>query len=160
MGVMMAAGAITGILGTMLYPVFHRKIGLQRTGLFSFLFEVSFLCLCVASVWAPGSPFDPFYDLSSQRQEYKRDTCITGAKDKVLIENSTALESQNSTFTYIPSFGNDSQLMTNLSLLDANVTTNLTVDPTGQSCHGGPHSYISVILLLTGIIGARCGTCH
>ena len=61
MGILMAAGGLVGVLGAVLYPFVRRRIGLERTGLFGFFFEVLFLSLCVASVWAPGSPFDLGY---------------------------------------------------------------------------------------------------
>ena len=32
---------------------------MERTGLVSFTFQVTCLTLCVASIWMPGSPFDP-----------------------------------------------------------------------------------------------------
>ena len=35
------------------------KIFKKKTGLYGFGLEVACLTLCVASVWAPGSPFDP-----------------------------------------------------------------------------------------------------
>ena len=59
MGILMAGGGLVGILGALLYPRVRRRVGIERTGLFGFFLEVAFLCLCVASVWAPGSPFDP-----------------------------------------------------------------------------------------------------
>ena len=71
----MAAGGLSGIFGAFLYPKFRRRLGIERTGLFGFFLEVSFLCLCVASVWAPGSPFDPLF--RNQMQEsvpYRNDT--------------------------------------------------------------------------------------
>jgi len=52
------AGA-TGILGTFLFTRLRKRLGLERTGLIAFTAEVSCLSLALASVWAPGSPFDP-----------------------------------------------------------------------------------------------------
>eukprot|EP00057_Strongylocentrotus_purpuratus_P030721 XP_782524.3 PREDICTED: solute carrier family 40 member 1 [Strongylocentrotus purpuratus] len=57
MGILQALGSITGIFGTMLYPVMRRRIGLVRSGLYSLGIEIAFLMLCVGSLWAPGSPF-------------------------------------------------------------------------------------------------------
>ena len=60
-GVLMALGSVAGIIGTLLFPVLRSKVGLERTGLYAASFQILCLCLCVASIWAPGSPFDPFY---------------------------------------------------------------------------------------------------
>ena len=37
-----------------------RRIGLERTGLIAYSTEILCLSLCVASIWASGSPFDPY----------------------------------------------------------------------------------------------------
>lgn len=54
-----AAGALIGVIATLVYPKLRLKIGVERTGLIGFCAEVSCLVLCVISVWAPGSPFNP-----------------------------------------------------------------------------------------------------
>lgn len=127
MGMLMAAGAVSGILGTLLYPLFRKKMGLERTGLFSFFFEISFLCLCVASVWAPGSPFDPL------GIEQPSVNCVNQ--------------------TYSP--GNSSA--ENLNITSEGVATNLTGSDVQDCTVSEDRSYISVVLLMAGIIGARCG---
>ncbi|KAI8489962.1 hypothetical protein Bbelb_323230 [Branchiostoma belcheri] len=58
---LVAAGAVLGVAGTFIYPPLRKKVGLHRTGLISGTLHWSILILCVVSVWAPGSPFDPFY---------------------------------------------------------------------------------------------------
>lgn len=60
-GVMRAMGSIAGIIGTLVYPYMHRKVGLERTGLYAVSFDITCLMLCIASIWAPGSPFDYKY---------------------------------------------------------------------------------------------------
>lgn len=52
------AGALSGISGSFAYPRLRTKIGLERTALIGFGLEISCLCLSVASIWMPGSPFD------------------------------------------------------------------------------------------------------
>lgn len=52
------AGSVFGVLGTFLYPRIRKKFGLVRTGLLSFMMQWSMLALCVASIWTPGSPSD------------------------------------------------------------------------------------------------------
>lgn len=117
----MAAGALVGIIGTIIYPRMRRCVGQQRTGLFGLSFQTAFLTLCVASVWAPGSPFDLHF-----------------ADKNVLL-----LSVSNSTDP--PSYLNTSD----------QVATNLTSFGAGDKTW---EDYISIGLLMTGIIGARCGT--
>ena len=64
-GGLMALGAITGIIGTFAFTRIRKRIGIERTGLIAFSAEIICLTLCVAAVWAPGSPFDPGYFLKS-----------------------------------------------------------------------------------------------
>ncbi|XP_046459342.1 solute carrier family 40 member 1-like [Daphnia pulex] len=59
LGVLLAAGAAVGLLGSVAFPFFVRFMGVERTGLYGFSLEITCLTLCVASVWAPGTPFDP-----------------------------------------------------------------------------------------------------
>ena len=61
LGILMGVSAIFGLLGTFVYPVLRRRVGLVRTGLLALSAQVTCLSLCVASVWMPGSPFDPTY---------------------------------------------------------------------------------------------------
>ena len=58
MGLCMGISAVVGIIGTLVYPVMRRRIGLIRTGISGFSAELASLCFCVASIWLPGSPFD------------------------------------------------------------------------------------------------------
>ena len=56
LGILTAAGALTGILGTFIFPIFRRRFGLVKTGIISNSIQLFFLMFCVASVWAPGHP--------------------------------------------------------------------------------------------------------
>ena len=58
-GVATACSSVAGILGALIYTQLHRCLGLERTGLVSFTFQISMLCFCVLSIWLPGSPFQP-----------------------------------------------------------------------------------------------------
>lgn len=161
MGIAMAAGAITGIIGTFLYPLIRKRIGLERTGLFGFFFEVMFLCLCVASIWAPGSPFDPFLKDSANP------VLVCG----LTTENDTVLANGNWTddvysITDISIHNNTLPIGTgNNSLGTQEMQQNITgfnssgyvTGCRGQAADNSRHSFISIWLLLAGIIGARCG---
>jgi hypothetical protein len=131
MGGLMAAGALVGILGTIIYPRMRKCIGQQRTGLFGLTSQLAFLTLCVASVWAKGSPFDLNY--ASKASE----------SDDVLETNSTAFPPLFNSTTIPPLFNN---------------TTPVPFNDTSLSDSETWEDYISVGLLMTGIIGARCGT--
>ena len=51
--------SVAGIIGAVLYTQLHRCLGLERTGLISFTFQLSCLSMCLLSIWLPGSPFQP-----------------------------------------------------------------------------------------------------
>ena len=66
---MTALSALVGAVSTRLFPLLFRRLGLTSTGLLGFSLQSSCLVLCVASVWAPGSPFSLTTDEDSQPQE-------------------------------------------------------------------------------------------
>ncbi|XP_047457132.1 solute carrier family 40 member 1 [Mugil cephalus] len=69
LSLLMGASAISGICGTVAFTWVRKKCGLIRTGFISGAAQLACLMMCVASVFAPGSPFDlsvsPFQDLYS-----------------------------------------------------------------------------------------------
>lgn len=139
LGILTAIASLSGIFGSLAFPVLRKRVGISKTGLVGFGFETVCLSLCVASVFAPGSPFDP----------------------SALLPNSRMTESNNS--TEAPSYltYNISTLSggTNVSLAEENETMTLDV-PLNQSSNpeaGEEIVYTSVILLLTGIITSRFG---
>ena len=71
--------------------------------------EIACLILCVGSVWAPGTPFDPASIFTS------------GIRDPFTYQNATGSNS------------------------------------TGTNYDKSPESYMSVILLMSGVISARFG---
>ncbi|XP_051564977.1 solute carrier family 40 member 1 [Myxocyprinus asiaticus] len=58
LSLLMGASAISGICGTVAFTWIRKKCGLIRTGFIAGVTQLSCLMLCVASVFAPGSPFD------------------------------------------------------------------------------------------------------
>ncbi|XP_051566202.1 solute carrier family 40 member 1 isoform X2 [Myxocyprinus asiaticus] len=58
LSLLMGASAISGICGTVAFTWIRKKCGLIRTGFIAGVIQLSCLMLCVASVFAPGSPFD------------------------------------------------------------------------------------------------------
>ncbi|KAH9513331.1 hypothetical protein Btru_034644 [Bulinus truncatus] len=61
LGLLMGAGACFGIIATFTYPFIVKRLGLPGTGVLGLSLQVSSLCLCIVSLWLPGSPFDLFY---------------------------------------------------------------------------------------------------
>eukprot|EP00667_Euglena_gracilis_P010071 EG_transcript_10240 len=57
-GVALGLGAGAGILATVLFPWLAKKCGILKSGMVGLSYQLSFLCLSLASVWAPGSPLD------------------------------------------------------------------------------------------------------
>ena len=126
-GGLRGAAAGMGIVGTIIYPILRRNVGLQRTGLYALTAQIFCLVLCVISVFAPGSPFDPLYFTQ---------------------ESSTTSISMASTAAYNDSFGG----ITTTSF--ANSTEAIS---RATEVKDGPTSYAAVGLLLAGIIGSRAG---
>uniref|UniRef100_A0A3B1J916 Solute carrier family 40 member n=1 Tax=Astyanax mexicanus TaxID=7994 RepID=A0A3B1J916_ASTMX len=58
LSLLMGASAVAGICGTVAFTWVRKKCGLIRTGFIAGMAQLSCLMLCVASVFAPGSPFD------------------------------------------------------------------------------------------------------
>lgn len=133
----MAAGAISGILGTVVYPFIRRYIGIERTGLFGLGAEILVLCACVAGVWAPGSPFDPFY--FSRQKSPEISVTWVNTSDAGSLYN---ISSYNQTSTTVQNTSQDSYNQTSTTIQKM-----------------GPDSYLSIGLILGGIIAARFGKC-
>lgn len=69
LSMLMGASAVSGICGTVAFTWVRKKCGLIRTGFLAGMTQLSCLMLCVASVFAPGSPLDlsvsPFQSMIS-----------------------------------------------------------------------------------------------
>jgi len=59
LGLLTGLSAVMGVAGARIFPLARKRLGLEKTGCLGFLWLTSCLLFCVASVWAPGSPFDP-----------------------------------------------------------------------------------------------------
>ena len=119
LGILMAVGAITGILATFVYPRMKRRMGLPKTGLISFFLEILCLVFCLASIITPGNPYG-----------------WVSSSDNQLL---TQLKEENTTANYSEIDHNNS-------------STESPINPIKI-----PSSYISVSLLMSGIITARFG---
>jgi len=61
LGLLTGLSAVMGVAGARIFPIARKRLGLEKTGCLGFVWLTSCLLFCVASVWAPGSPFDPTY---------------------------------------------------------------------------------------------------
>ncbi|TFK07344.1 membralin [Platysternon megacephalum] len=139
LSILMALSAFSGLMGTILFTKLRKHYGLAVTGVVSSLLHVSCLMLCVFSVFAPGSPFDLgiFSLLTSKNSSLNHETL------------------QKNQLHIYPFQRNINQpiLPDRSSIHWTNNTVLL------DSVHGSDHpeSYISIILLFSGVILARIG---
>jgi len=103
-GISMALAGGAGITGALVFTYLRKRNGLERTGLVAFNMEILCLVLAVASVWAPGSPFDLFY------------ASKTPINCTNVANSSSVLPSPLSIYNTSQSPGNLSQSSGNLSL--------------------------------------------
>jgi len=65
LGILVAVSGILGIAGSRAFPYLRAKCGVERTGVIGVSSLLLSLAACVASIWLPGSPFNPqIQDLS------------------------------------------------------------------------------------------------
>jgi len=108
LGACMGLAGLTGILGTFLFTRLRKRLGLERTGVIAFTAQASCLTLAVASVWAPGSPFDPHFTsrsphvvcndsslLSSSNYTESNVTNVDGQSEVTLCDSSDELHGVN-----------------------------------------------------------------
>ncbi|XP_065053412.1 solute carrier family 40 member 1-like isoform X2 [Rhopilema esculentum] len=123
-------GSLVGIIGTFLFPRIRKKAGLVKTGLISFWFQCSMLALCVASVWAPGSPSDLYSEHNHIWQQQTK-----SAKHLTEMSNRSGLAIHGKIIKSFP-------------IMEANKTSPKPDEK---------FSYTSVSLFLTGLILSRAG---
>ncbi|KAM9307671.1 ferroportin-like [Gastrophryne carolinensis] len=139
LSILMAGSAISGLMGTFLFTKLRRHYGLVITGIISSCLHVGCLMLCVFSVFAPGSPFD----LGIFSVFTSMNSSLNAEKLK-----------QNQLHIY-PSQGNINQpILPDRSSIH---WTNNTVLFESVHASDQPDSYISIILLFSGVILARVG---
>ena len=134
-------GSLFGIAGTFLFPLIRKRFGLTRTGILGFGMQLSMLLLCIASIWAPGSP------------------------SNLVPKTNTGNKLLSITFTPLLSIKADigststTTRVVNDTLLFSTMATNRFSTNTTKSGVKEPDekSYVSVILLLAGVILSRSG---
>lgn len=200
LSIVRGVGSLFGVFATFIYPRLRNAVGVVRCGLFSMSFQFSCLLLCVAAVFAPGSPF--FLLAENYRQvplpvckpTYNRaPTSITACMNQEPSNTSlTALRPSNlpdmarnissaylnstvrptSTLMKSSSFSvlNVTTLSPKTTLISPSKTTMLSlsssISPSNRNCSSSTTalptssyniSYISIGLLLAGIVTSRLG---
>ncbi|XP_067648892.1 ferroportin-like [Haliotis asinina] len=156
LGGFQGGAAVIGILGTLAYPALRRCVGLERTGLFALLAEIACLTMCVVSVWMPGSPFNPYYFFEDHPSS-NQTTCSPQAMsaNSSLATASFPAASFNSSTSTVPA-GIKIPGVT-ADPMSINPGNNTTPGVPGCVEDTGPESYLSIGLLMAGIITARFG---
>uniref|UniRef100_A0A8C8VJM1 Solute carrier family 40 member n=1 Tax=Pelusios castaneus TaxID=367368 RepID=A0A8C8VJM1_9SAUR len=139
LSILMALSAFSGLMGTILFTKLRKCYGLAITGIVSSFLHISCLMLCVFSVFAPGSPFDLgiFSLLTHKNSSLNHETLQKNQLHIYPVQ-------QNVNQPILPD--RSSIHWTNNTVLF-------------DSVQGGDHpeSYISIILLFSGVILARTG---
>ncbi|XP_043931283.1 solute carrier family 40 member 1-like [Protopterus annectens] len=138
LSIMVALSALTGLLGTVFFRLLKKSCGLIRTGCLSSIAQISCLLLCVASVFAPGSPLD----LTVPRYIQEIMTADSNLSIAQADEPSTVLT------TRLP--GNSTANMKLQSQVSQQNFSN-------SARQGKEQSQISIILFFTGTVSARVG---
>uniref|UniRef100_H3AKR5 Solute carrier family 40 member n=1 Tax=Latimeria chalumnae TaxID=7897 RepID=H3AKR5_LATCH len=128
LSVLMGISAISGLMGTVMFTKLRRRYGLVTMGVISSCLHLGCLTLCVLSVFVPGSPFDLSILSLFSRQNQLHTYPLGRNIHQPLFPDRSSIHWTNSTLLY------DSL-------------------PIGNY----PESYISVILLFSGVILARIG---
>ncbi|KAK7070392.1 hypothetical protein SK128_003748 [Halocaridina rubra] len=183
LGILTAVASLFGILGAVVYPKLRAKIGIVRTGLFGFGAETMCLTLCVASVFAPGSPFDANALISKSGSSSKMgiiyNTTIPAGfvNDSLILDknnitsqitlNLKSEDSDNDPYKAESSWIGDivynatvpDSLFVNSSILDeeSSLDQNTVKFRSNDSSICEENDYTFVILLLAGIITSRTG---
>ncbi|GCC18857.1 hypothetical protein chiPu_0018092 [Chiloscyllium punctatum] len=133
--IMVALSAVTGLIGTMFFTILRKYCGLIHTGCFSSIAQITCLTLCVASVFAPGSPLVLSAPLYSSASDQLENYTITIFSTDVL---NTSVTKQSFIYKDVR-YDVPSQLPTNL--------TNFTETK----------EYLSIALYFAGAVSARVG---
>ena len=131
-GLMTAGAGVTGIAATFMYPLMRKRFGFVNTGIASAVFQLLTLIPCIVSVFVIGSPF---YLLPQNQVNLTTETMTTAS----ILNNSISVTDVSPALTSTTS-SVSSQLF--LKCLDG-------VEP--------PASYLSLILLMAGMVLARIG---
>ncbi|XP_027788540.2 ferroportin-like [Marmota flaviventris] len=139
LSILTALSALSGLMGTILFTWLRGHYGLVTTGVISSWLHVGCLTLCVFSVFAPGSPFD---------------TAVSSLPLSKNSSSSPKLLKDDQVHIYPFERNLNQPILPDRSSIH---WTNSTVLFDGQQDLEQPESYVSIILLFSGVILARIG---
>lgn len=139
-GLSMGLAGLTGMIGAFLFTRLHRLRGLNFTGVVAFSAEILCLVLALASIWAPGSLFQPYYKFSDASSKNLTANCPANSSESLV----------GITVTSSGSSGVETSTMGEDSVVTVGVVSDVDEDWVVS---------VSVILLLVGIIASRVGKC-
>lgn len=201
LSIVRGVGSLFGVFATFIYPRLRNAVGVVRCGLFSMSFQFSCLLLCVAAVFAPGSPFfllpenyrqvplppcKPTYNtaptsITACMDQESSNASPTALRPSKLPDMARGIPSAYLNSTVRPT---STLLMKSSSLGALNVTTlspktaiispsktsmlfpSSSISPSNRNCSSNTTalpassysiSYISIGLLLAGIVTSRLG---
>ena len=111
------------------------KLGLEKTGIFGFWFEISCLTLPLISIWLPGSPFDPGY-MQSGRHVTATNGCVGNSTGHVIDTYDVIVNNSESSVT--------GSTIPNFTITDKPCAAVSTVTP-------------SIVVFMIGVILSRIG---
>ncbi|XP_067891522.1 ferroportin-like isoform X2 [Heterodontus francisci] len=145
LSIMVALSALMGLIGTMFFTILRKYFGLIHTGCFSSIVQITCLTLCIASVFAPGSPLDLSVPLYSRAPD-QLETHITGVYPT---------DGSNASFTKPPASFTKPPRQSSVRKFDHyDMTSQLTTNLTNAT---EIKEYISIALYFAGAVSARVG---
>ncbi len=141
-----AASGVTGVMATFLFTRLRKRLGLEHTGIIAFSLQISCLVLALASVWAPGSPFDPGYLSRKKDQSPSVDCSQSGNRTLCKVKQPNPPIGLNAT----ENSAQEGAYAAWQSAKNASSALNETVVP-------GSTPKTSTALFLTGVITSRVG---
>ena len=201
LSIVRGVGSLFGVFATFIFPRLRNAVGVVRCGLFSMSLQFSCLLLCVAAVFAPGSPFFllprnsghvslPQCNSSEHIASTPSPNCMNQVPSNATLpflrpshlQDMTSFSSVNANSTIRPtstlinssfaSIGNGtmaypttaaviSPSKTSVLLFTSSVfptsNRNCSSDTTAMPATSSSFSYISISLLLAGIVTSRLG---
>ncbi len=149
LGLAIGASGLTGLIAAFIFTRVRKRMGLERTGLLAFSLEIACLVLVVASVWAPGTIFDPSC-LSGEchNEESPSTDCHKSGNNTLCTVQGPVSQDLNGTLE-------DGVKETAYSVMDGLNNSRTSNDTQATS---PPHDRTSAALFLTGFITSRVGT--
>ena len=156
LGMLVSSASAAGVLGIGCFALLRRQVGLERTGLTSFNAQLLCLVLCVASIWAVGSPFGGAGNVTAALPlncTYNATSAMSYVEMNVTSAMSYSVTNATSAMSY-----DETNATLAMSYVETNVTSvvYLCTSDANQPAETSVAN-LSIILFLIGIITSRVG---